>query len=175
MKKKLMAAVPLALALVAAQALAHGIQPQPEPQAQSKLMDTVKRYVKLAGASIDDSKSSASMIVSNYSHRRDDKTTIVIVNDSRKNLLGFYVYNFGSVKNAANREEIYKYLLSTNDAITIGAFFVDGEQDIGYKYLVNTEQIMNQSAFQSVYLMMATVARERGAEIRRLLEASSGK
>jgi len=115
------------------------------------------------------------MIVSNYSYRRDDKTTIVMVNDSRKNLLGFYIYNFGSVKNAANREEVYKYLLSTNDAITIGAFFVDGEQDIGYKYLVNTEQMMNQAAFQSIYLMMATVARERGAEIRRLLEASSDK
>ena len=175
MKKKLMAAVPLALALIAAQALAHRIQPQPEPRAQSKLMDTVKRYVKQAGAAIDDSKSSASMIVSSYSYRRDDKTTIVIVNDSRKNLLGFYIYNFGSVRNAANREEIYKYLLSTNDAITIGAFFVDSEQDIGYKYLVNTEQMMNQSAFQSVYLMMATVARERGAEIRRMLDASSDK
>ena len=46
------------------------------------------------------------------------KITIVLVNDRRRNLIGFYIYNFGSLKDAANKEEIYKYLLAANDAIT---------------------------------------------------------
>ena len=175
MKKNLIAAVPIALVLIFAQALARRTEMQPLPQGRSKasIIDTVKKYVRTAGATIDDSKSTSSMVVSSYSYRRNDKTTIVILNDERKSLLGFYIYNFGSLKNASNREEVYKYLLSTNDAISIGSFFVDSEQDIGYKYLVSNEQMMSQAAFQSVYLMMATVARERGAEIRKLLEPSS--
>ena len=175
MKKNLIAAVPIALVLIFAQALARRTEPQPLPQGRSNasIIDTVKKYVKIAGATIDDSKSTASMVVSNYSYRKGDKRTIVILNDERKNLLGFYIYNFGNLKNASNREEVYKYLLTTNDAISIGSFFVDGEQDIGYKYLVSNGQMLSQAAFQSVYLMMATVARERGAGIRKLLEGSN--
>ncbi len=173
MKRNLIATVPVALVLIFAQALAHRTEWQPLPQrSKASVIDTVKKYVRIAGATIDDSKSTASMVVSNYSYRKD-KTTIVILNDERKNLLGFYIYNFGSLKNASNREEVYKYLLSTNDAISIGGFFVDGEQDIGYKYLVSNEQMLSQTAFQSVYLMMATVARERGAGIRKLLDSSN--
>ena len=122
------------------------------------------------------------MVVSNYPDAKGGKITIVLVNDRRRNLVGFYIYNFGSLKNAANKEAIYKYLLSTNDAITIGSFFVDGEDDIGYKYLVERVQTMTQATFESTILTMAAVARERKPEIKKLLtcrrqrrEASGGE
>jgi hypothetical protein len=83
--------------------------------------------------------------------------------------VGFYIYNFGSVKNASNREEVYKYLLSANDAITIGSFFIDNEDDIGYKYLISAAQPITQAQFDSAYLTMAAVARERRQQIRDLI------
>ena len=113
------------------------------------------------------------MAVSNYTDPRGGKTTIVVVSDRTKNVLGLYVYNFGSLKDAANREEVYKYLLLANEEITIGAFFVDSEDDIGYKYLMNVGQSLNQAAFEASYLMMAAVARDRKPEIRKLLGASA--
>ena len=84
-------------------------------------------------------------------------------------MLALYVYNFGSLKEATNREEVYKYLLSANEKLSIGAFFVDDEEDIGYKYLMNVGLSLNQAAFESAYLMMAAVARDRKAEIRKML------
>jgi hypothetical protein len=74
----------------------------------------------------------------------------------------------------SNREEVYKYLLSANDAITIGSFFVDAEQDIGYKYFFSSTQPLNQAAFESAYLTMAAVARDRRSEIRQLLGLPAG-
>jgi hypothetical protein len=150
--------------------------PTPRPVRQRPTFAQQTRFNLLkVGATVDDSKSSAEMIVSNYPDLKGGKTTLVITNDRRKSLVGFYVYNFGSLKNVTNREEIYKYLLSTNDAITIGSFFVDGEDDIGYKYLVSNAQTLNQAAFESAYLTMAAVARERRPEIRRLLGLPTGK
>ena len=125
------------------------------------------------GASVDASRSTAQMAVSNYTDPRGGKTTIVVVSDRTKNVLGLYVYNFGSLKDAANREEVYKYLLLANEEITIGAFFVDSDDDIGYKYLMNVGQSLNQAAFEASYLMMAAVARDRKPEIRKLLGASA--
>jgi hypothetical protein len=115
------------------------------------------------------------MIVSNYSDPKGGKTTVVVTNDRRKNLVGFYIYNFGSVKNATNKEEVFKYLLSTNDAITLGSFFVDGEDDIGYKYLVSNAPPMTASEFDTIYLTMAAVARERRGEIRQMLGLPVGR
>lgn len=138
--------------------------PKPKP-----LIDQIKQYVARAGATIDATKSTATMVVSNLPDAKGGKTNIVIVHDKRKNFLGFYIYNFGSVKDLANREEVYKYLLSVNDSITVGSFFVDSDEDIGYKYLVNAGQTMTQSVFDSIYLTMAAVAREHRPEIRKLL------
>jgi len=115
------------------------------------------------------------MVVSSYGDPKGGKTTMVVVNDRTRNMLGLYVYNFGSLKDASNREEVYKYLLSANDAITIGAFFVDSEEDIGYKYLMNVGQSLNQASFESAYLMMAAVARDRKPEIRKMLGLSANK
>jgi hypothetical protein len=146
----------------------------PKPRPRPTFAQQIKSNLQRIGGSVDDSKSSAEMIVSNYPDLKGGKTTVVITNDRRKSLIGFYVYNFGNLKNSTNREEVYKYLLSTNDAITIGSFFVDSEDDIGYKYLISNSQSLNQAAFESVYLTMTAVARERRPEIRKLLGLPAG-
>ena len=182
MKKSIFSTAPLALALAFSQAQAQdpaAAQAEPpkatRPAPKPSLIDSVKRYLQQVGAAVDQGKSTPDMVVSNYPDPKGGKITIVIVNDRRKGLLGFYVYNFGSIKKAANREDVYKYLLAANDAITIGSFFVDNEEDIGYKYLLSTSQSLNQNAFGTIYLTMATVARERRADIRQMLEPSAAK
>lgn len=182
MRKRLIATLPTMFVLLALSGFARQAQPPgsqeqkpARPAPRLSLMDTVKRHLQRLGSAIDASKSTVNMVVSNYPDPKGGKTTIVIINNQGKSLLGFYIYNFGSLKGVANREEIYKYLLSTNDAITIGSFFVDNEDDIGYKYMVSTQQPLNQAAFEATYLTMAAVARERRPEIRKLLGASESR
>jgi hypothetical protein len=163
-------AILFAVVETAAQPQTQPAQPKPAAPKPS-LIDQIKRSLKRMGATIDESKSSAEMVVSNYNNPKGGKTAVVVVNDRRKSLLGLYIYNFGSVKGIPNREEVYRYLLSANDAITIGSFFVDSEDDIGYKYLFSNALPFNQTAFEAAYLAMAAVARERRADIKQLLGA----
>jgi hypothetical protein len=114
------------------------------------------------------SRAQPDIVVSNYADPNGVKTTIVLANDRRRNLLGFYIYNFGSLKSAPNKVAVRKYLLATNDAITIGTFFVDSDMDIGYKYLLNSA-LVDQTEFEKVFFTMAAVARERGQEIRKMI------
>jgi hypothetical protein len=185
MKRNLIAVFFITIALAAA---APAQQPEAPPQTQSSqprvpprivpkptFAETIRRHLQRSGATVDETKSTADMVVSNHSDLKGNRTTIVIVNDRRKSLLGFYIYNFGSLKSASNREEVYKYLLAANDAITIGSFFVDSDEDIGYKYLVASGPALSASAFDTVYLTMAAVARERRPEIRQLLGLSTKK
>jgi hypothetical protein len=175
MNKKMIWILPFVFALLVGQASAQTDPPQTEkpkvsrPAAPKPLIETVKQYVILAGATIDDAKSTATMIVSNHPDSKGNKTNVVILHDKKKGFLGFYIYNFGSVKDLTTREEVFKYLLSVNDSITIGGFFVDGDEDIGYKYLVSTSHSMNQKAFEAIYLTMLAVAREHKTEIRKLI------
>jgi len=178
MKKILIATMAFTLMLSCGQAFGQQTAPeqaQPPKPKPLTFAERMKQYLRRTGSTIDDSKSGPDMVVSNYTDSRGSKVTIVLVNDRRRNLMGFYIYNFGSLKNAANKEEVYKYLLGANDAITIGSFFVDSDEDIGYKYLVSGGQTINQAAFESAYYTMAAVARERKPEIRQLLGAGSGK
>jgi hypothetical protein len=150
--------------------------PKPKPPAPKlTFAEKAKLYLQKLGASIDPAKSTTDMVVSNYSDPKGGKTTVVVTNDRRKNLIGFYIYNFGNIKAATNKEEVFKYLLSTNDAITLGSFFVDGDDDIGYKYLVSNATPLTASEFDTVYLTMAAVARERRGEIRQLLGLPASK
>jgi hypothetical protein len=174
--RKLIAIVPVVIMLVtgavcAQQADPAQVQPpKPKPPApRLTFAEKAKLYLQKLGASIDSSKSTADMVVSNYSDPKGGKTTVVITNDRRKNFVGFYIYNFGNIKNATNKEEVFKYLLSANDAITLGSFFVDGDDDVGYKYLVSSATPLTASEFDTVYLTMAAVARERRGEIRQML------
>jgi hypothetical protein len=181
MKKLLIIAVPIALAFASATTLAQQAEPQQAPPKVAKpapkltFADKTKQYLQQLGAAIEPSKSTPDMIVSNYPDPKGGKITVVIVNDRRKSLVGFYIYNFGSLKDATNREEVYKYLLSTNDAITIGSFFVDGDNDIGYKYLVSSAQPLTLNTFDSIYTTMTTVTRDRRPEIRQLLGLPASK
>ncbi|MEK6407479.1 MAG: hypothetical protein AABN34_10985 [Acidobacteriota bacterium] len=180
MSKFRIAAVPIVLALIAGQLLAQQLDPAQTPppkvpRPKLTFTDRMKQYLQRTGSTVDVSKSTPDMVVSNYPEVKGGKVTIVLVNDRRRNLLGFYIYNFGNLKGSANKEEVYKYLLAANDAITIGSFFVDGEDDIGYKYLVSSAQAMNQAAFEYAYFTMAAVARERKPEIKKLLGAVSDR
>jgi len=176
--KAAIAPVLIAFLLIAAPAFAQQPEPtqtqppKPKPAPKLTFAERMKQYLARTGATVDETKSSAEMIVSN-SDARGGKVTIVLVNDRRKNLLGFYIYNFGSLKNASNKEEVYKYLLGANDSITIGSFFVDSDEDIGYKYLVSGGQTMSQTAFETAYITMSAVARERKPEIKKLLGSPS--
>lgn len=177
MKKSLIATIPIVLALFAGQAAAQvpdPATPGQEPKAARPVVRLsftarMKQYLQRTGATIDEAKSSAEMVVTNYPDPKGGKTTVVIVNDRRKNLLAFYIYNFGNLKNASNKEDVYKYLLSTNDEITIGSFFVDSEDDIGYKYMISSALGMTQATFETTYTTLAAVARERKPEIRQFL------
>jgi len=177
MSKMLIAKIPIAILLIGGFAFAQQTDPaQTGPPKVTKpatpkltFTDRMRAYLQRTGSTIDESKSTPDMVVSNYPDAKGGKVTIVLVNDRRRNLLGFYIYNFGSIKTAANKDEVYKYLLAANDSITIGSFFVDADDDIGYKYLVSSAQALSQPAFEYAYFTMAAVARERKPEIRKLL------
>ena len=172
----LVASVSTTIALIGGFALAQQIDPIQtvppkvvKPAPRLTFADRMKQFLQRTGSTIDESKSTPDMVVSNYPDAKGGKVTIVLVNDRRRNLLGFYIYNFGSLKSAANKEAVYRYLLGVNDSITVGSFFVDGDDDVGYKYLVSSAQAMNQAAFDYAYFTMAAVARERKPEIKKLL------
>ncbi|HVF89729.1 MAG TPA: YbjN domain-containing protein [Blastocatellia bacterium] len=180
MKNRLLITAPLALALATASATARQAEPQTPPKVarpapRLTFAEVTRRNLQRVGATVDDNKSTADMVVSAYLDEKGAKTTVVVLNDRRKNLLGFYIYNFGNLKNAARREDVYKYLLSANNQITIGSFFVDEEEDIGYKYLVNGWQSLSQASFESVYMAMIAATREHRPEIKERLAASGGK
>lgn len=183
MRKMLIATTLLAIASISGLAIAQqqtdptqtGPPKVPKPVPKLTFTDRMRQYLQRTGSTVDEAKSTPDMVVSNYPDAKGGKITIVLVNDRRRNLLGFYIYNFGSLKGATNKEAVYQYLLAANDAITIGSFFVDGDDDIGYKYLVNGAQAMTQAAFESTYFTMAAAARERKPEIRKLLGAANQK
>ena len=181
--RKFIVAVPVLVMLLAAAAFAQQpdpaqpAAPKPKPPAPKPMTfaEKTKLFLQKLGAGVDPAKSTADMIVSNYSDPKGGKTTIVITNDRRKNLVGFYVYNFGNVKSATNKEEVFQYLLSTNDAITLGSFFVDSDNDIGYKYLLSSVTPLTAAEFDTIYLTMSAVARERRGEIRQRLGLPVGR
>lgn len=140
----------------------------PRPAPKLSTMDAVKHHLQRYGATVDEAKSQADMVVSSYTNDKG-KVKIVILNDHRKELLEFYVYDFGSVKDLANRDEIDKYLLLANESLSVGAFFVDKDQDIGFKYSMSAQQL-SYSSFESVYSSIVVIANARRAEIRRLLK-----
>src|ERR1043166_6138662 len=168
MRTMLITRVSIAVVLLSGMALAQQVDPNqtippkiPKPAPKLTFSEKMKQFLQKTGSTIDESKSTPDMVVSNYPDAKGGKVTIVLVNDRRRNLLGFYIYNFGSIKGVANQNEVFKYLLSTNDAITIGSFFVDGDDDIGYKYLMSSAQTLTQAGFDYAYFTMAAVARER--------------
>jgi len=152
-----------------AQSGAQNKNEQPRPVKRVSPIDTMRKHMLRLGYSIDESKSRPDLIVSNYSDAKKGKVTIVIVYDKRKEVVGFYVYNFGNVDKAADAGALNKYLLNANDEIIIGGLFVDKEGDIGYKYVSAVSQL-SLASFEAIYVTMAGVALERRPQIRRLIE-----
>lgn len=145
-------------------------KPKPAPPKPKTVMEQVREHLAKTGATVDDSKSSPMMVVSNYIDPKTNlKTNIVILQSKNKSLLSFYIYNFGSVKEIANKAEVYRYLLSANDKISIGTFFVDDEDDIGYKYIINAGTFISKPTFDTIYLSMLATEREHKPQIRKLL------
>ncbi len=181
-KTLFVATIAMALTWISGSALAQQTDPAQvgppkvaKPAPKLTFTERMKQNLQRTGASIDEGKSTPDMVVSNYPDAKGGKITVVLVNDRRRNMLGFYIYNFGSLKSAANKEEVYKYLLTANDAIMIGSFFVDGDDDIGYKYLVSGGQTISQAAFEAAYFTMTAVARERKPAIRKLIGSGGDK
>jgi hypothetical protein len=152
-----------------AQSNAQNKNEQPRPVKRVSPTDTIRKHMQRLGYGIDESKSRPDMIVSNYTDAKKGKVTIVMVYDKRKEVMGFYVYNFGNVDKAVDAGALNKYLLSANDEIIIGGFFVDKEGDIGYKYVSAVSQL-SIASFEVIYVTMAGVALERRPQIRRLIE-----
>jgi hypothetical protein len=151
------------------QSSAQNKNEQPRPVKRLSPIETIRKHMQRLGYSIDESKSRPDMIVSNYSDAKRGKVTIVIVYDKRKEVVGFYVYNFGNVDKAVDAGALNKYLLNANDEIIIGGLFVDKEGDIGYKYVSAVSQL-SIAPFEVIYVTMAGVALERRPQIRRLIE-----
>jgi hypothetical protein len=142
---------------------------QPRPIKRASPVDTIRKHMQRLGYSIDESKSKPDMIVSNYADAKRGKVTIVMVYDKRKEVVDFYIYNFGNVGKAADAAALNKYLLAANEAIIIGAFFVDKDGDIGYKYVSAASQL-SLGSFETIYVTMAGVALDRRPGIRKLIE-----
>ncbi|HKF59369.1 MAG TPA: hypothetical protein VKJ45_28270 [Blastocatellia bacterium] len=151
------------------QSSAQNKNEQPRPVKRLSPIEIIRKHMQRLGYSIDESKSRPDMIVSNYSDAKKGKVTIVIVYDRRKEVVGFYVYNFGNVDKAVDAGALNKYLLNANDEIIIGGLFVDKEGDIGYKYVSAVSQL-SIASFEAIYVTMAGVALERRAQIRRLID-----
>src|SRR6266404_3731982 len=105
MKNNLIATVLLGLAVSTAVSTGAFAQqsnaPQEPPPKAAKptpprlsFAERIKQYLIRVGGTVDESKSTPDMIVSNSANLRGGKVTIVVVNDHRRNLLGFYVYNY---------------------------------------------------------------------------------
>src|SRR5215467_4281795 len=161
---------PALLSLGQDQSSAQNKNEQPRPPIKRlSPIENIRKHMQRLGYSIDESKSRPDMIVSNYSDAKKGKVTIVIVYDKHKEVVGFYVYNFGNVDKAVDGGALDKYLLNANDEIIIGGLFVDKEGDIGYKYVSAVSQL-SLASFEAIYVTMAGVALERRPQIRRLIE-----
>ncbi|HYL97833.1 MAG TPA: hypothetical protein VEZ90_02675 [Blastocatellia bacterium] len=130
-------------------------------------IETVKHYLQRLGRPIDAERSKANLVVSSYIDEKKGKVDIVIAYDQKKDLVGFYIYDFGNTKQAPDAGAVRSYLLSANDQIAIGGFFVDPDHDIGYKYSIPSQQL-SLGGFQSIYITMAMVALERRPQVQKL-------
>jgi hypothetical protein len=169
------AAVSQATALALAQQTETPPPKVTRPTPRPAFADSVKKNLQRIGAVVDEGRSKPEMVVSIFTDDKENKVTVVVINYRGTNLIGFYIYNFGNLKDVANREEVYKHLLTTNDAITLGSFFVDSDSDIGYKYLMSASLAQSPAAFDSIYRNMATVAIEQRTKIREMLGLAPNK
>lgn len=135
------------------------------PASAGLTTDGLKTYVKRVGARVDEAK--GNLLVTSMPVGKG-RVQIRLLNDATKNRLGFYAYGFGNVRGAKDAAALYEYLLRSNSDLAIGSFFVDEDQDIGYKFFLSTRDPISYATFETAYLAMAAVIGERGPRIIRL-------
>jgi len=124
--------------------------------------ETLTSFVKRVGGRVESNE--GNLFVTSYAVERG-RVEIRLVNDASKQRLGFYAYGFGSAKNAKDQRALFEYMLRANSDLAIGSFFVDADDDIGYKFFLSTREPMNYLTFETVYVAMAKVIATRGGEI----------
>ena len=137
----------------------------PERAAAALSLETLRGYVSRLGARIESTR--GSLLVTSKAAGRG-RVEIRLLNDNRKNRLGMYAYGFGNVANAGDRTELFGYLLRANSELGVGSFFVDKDDDVGYKVLLDTRDPLSFETFQISYLAMVNAIQEHGGEIARL-------
>ena len=142
----------------------------PAPRAEASLPpDTLASFVKRVGARVD--STTGKLLVTSMPAGRG-RVEIRLVNDATKERLGFYAYGFGNAKGAKDPAALYEYLLHANSELAIGSFFVDSDGDIGYKFFLSTRETMTYATFETVYLAMVGVIKDRGAAIVKMAGAA---
>jgi hypothetical protein len=133
------------------------------PDARASLSnETLASFIRRVGGRIESTK--GNLFVTSFAVERV-RVEIRIVNDGGKDRLGFYAYGFGNVKNAKDQKAVLEYMLRANSDLAIGSFFLDKDDDIGYKFFLSTRETMRYMTFETVYVAMAKVIQERGPEI----------
>lgn len=129
--------------------------------------ESLKTYVRQVGAKVE--SSNGNVLVTSMAVGRE-RLEIRVRNDSTKQVLGFYAFDFGNVADAANPADVYEYLLLANSELGIGSFFVDKDRDIGYKCIVDTRDPLSFETFATIYNAMVNVVKERGPRIRSMMK-----
>jgi hypothetical protein len=133
------------------------------PNARASLSnETLASFVRRAGGRVESTK--GNLFVTSFAVERG-RVEIRLVNDSAKQRLGFYAYGFGNAKNSSDPKALFEYMLKANSDLAIGSFFVDKDDDIGYKFFLSTREQMSYLTFETVYVAMSKVIAERGPEI----------
>lgn len=140
--------------------------PKPKP-----LHETLRGYLRqIKGVRLERADKDPNTIVSRYTTTTGEAFDIVVIYAPRKKMVGLYSYAFGNVAQAAEADELRALLLSANEALAFGSFFVDKEQDIGLKWSLRTETPITFEAFQTVYLGLAAAAKEYAPQIARRMK-----
>jgi hypothetical protein len=144
----------------------------PVPRAHAALTaESLRAFVKRAGGRVDSAKDN--LFVTSKAVGRG-RVEIRLLNDGEKQRLGFYAYGFGNVSGAKDAKALYEYLLHANSDLAIGSFFVDKDEDIGYKFFLSTREALAYATFETVYLAMTNVIQERGPVIARMAGGAGG-
>jgi len=141
----------------------------PAERASASLsQESLRSYIQRIGAKIESAKGGlfVTSVVSGKS-----RVEIRLLNDAAKQRLGMYAYGFGNAANAKDASALYEYLLRANSELGIGGFFVDKDNDIGFKFLVDTRDPLSFETFSIFYIAMASVIAEHRPEIAKMLQS----
>lgn len=139
--------------------------PKPAPT----LVDTLQSYLKRMNVKSEKRQGNNTTLVTHYQSGKDI-VDLVLVNMPSKKMLGFYTYKFGNTKKVTNPTPLFKTLLSLNDQLAVGAFFIDEEDDIGFKFSVRTDPQVGFDEFQSVYLSLVSAVKQARPQILKHFE-----